>query len=208
MLVHRVEQRGPDPALRGMYAPVALVTLPLAWMILMVVAFTFIFWGTGSLIWQKAFEISGSSLTTLGFSEPDTTSRIWLAFIEATIGLGLVALLISYLPTIFSRLQRPGEGRRPAPPHRRVAPLAIDLLLTLHRIGALDDQEFWRNQSDWILDLEQTHTAFPMLSYFPETHRTIPGWPPSAHSSTPPRWSCRRRETERASTSRTSRRVR
>ena len=88
--------------MRALYAPVSLVSLPLVWMILMVVAFTFVFWGTGTLTFQQAFEISASSLTTLGFSEPDGTGRIWLAFIEATIGLGLVALLISYLPTIFT----------------------------------------------------------------------------------------------------------
>ena len=33
---------------------------------------------------------------------PTGPGRIWIAFVEATIGLGLVALLISYLPTIYS----------------------------------------------------------------------------------------------------------
>ena len=37
-------------------------------------------------------------------------------------------------------------------------------------MGALDSPDFWRNEADWMLDLEQTHTAFPILSYFPETH--------------------------------------
>jgi hypothetical protein len=171
VLVPRWRSEDHTQRLRRMYAPVALVTLPLAWMILMVVAFTLIFWGTGSLIWQKAFEDSGSSLTTLGFSEPDTTSRIWLAFIEATIGLGLVALLISYLPTILSAYSGREKGVVRLRPIAGSPPSSVDLLLTLQRIGALENQDFWRNQSDWILDLEQTHAAFPMLSYFPETHR-------------------------------------
>src|SRR5580658_143464 len=64
--------------LRRLYAPVSLVSLPLVWMILMAISFTFIFWGTGSVTWDKSFEYSGSSLTTLGFAEPDTTSRIWI----------------------------------------------------------------------------------------------------------------------------------
>ena len=37
-------------------------------------------------------------------------------------------------------------------------------------MGTLDSPDFWRNEADWMLDLEQTHTAFPILSYFPETH--------------------------------------
>jgi hypothetical protein len=35
----------------------------------------------------------------------------------------------------------------------------------------LDNLQFWQNQADWILDIEQTHTAFPILCYFPETRR-------------------------------------
>jgi hypothetical protein len=170
LLVHRWRKDSRAIALRGLYAPVSLVSLPLVWMLLMVVAFTFVFWGTGSLTWQKAFEISGSSLTTLGFSKPDGTSRIWLAFIEATIGLGLVALLISYLPTIFAAYNGREKGIIRLRPVAGSPPNATALLLQLHRIGALDDTEFWRIESDWMLDLEQTHTAFPILSYFPETH--------------------------------------
>ena len=68
----------------------------------MMLAFTCIYWGTHDLSWSRAFEISVSSLTTMGFAEPNGTGRIWIAFVEATIGLGLVALLISYLPTIYS----------------------------------------------------------------------------------------------------------
>ena len=171
LLVHRSRSRARAVALRSLYAPVALVSLPLVWMLLMVVAFTFVFWGTGSLTWQRAFEISGSSLTTLGFAEPDTTTRVWLAFIEATIGLGLVALLISYLPTIYGAYNGREKGINRLRPISGAPPAVVTLLLTLQRVGALDSVEFWRTQSDWVLDIEQTHTAFPILTYFPETHQ-------------------------------------
>ena len=46
LLVHRRRNDAAARSLRGLYAPVALVTLPLAWMILMMLAFTGIFWGT------------------------------------------------------------------------------------------------------------------------------------------------------------------
>ena len=170
LLVHRWRSEARTKALRALYPPVSLVSLPLVWMLLMVVAFTFVFWGTGGLTWQKAFEISGSSLTTLGFSKPDGTGRIWLAFIEAVIGLGLVALLISYLPTIFSAYNGREKGIIRLRPIAGSPPSATELLWSLHRMGALDGSDFWRNEADWMLDLEQTHTAFPILTYFPETH--------------------------------------
>jgi len=169
LLVHPWRTQARAKALRGLYAPVALVSLPLVWMLLMVVAFTFVFWGTGSLTVAQAFEISGSSLTTLGFSKPDGTQRIWLAFIEATIGLGLVALLISYLPTIFSAYNSREKGINRLRPVAGAPPQATELLRTLHRTGALDRSDFWSVAADWLLDLEQTHCAFPILAYFPET---------------------------------------
>ena len=171
LLIHRRSSGTRATAMRALYAPVALVSLPLVWMILMAIAFTCIFWGTGSLSVQRAFEISGSSLTTLGFAEPDTTTRIWLAFIEATIGLGLVALLISYLPTIYSAYNGREKGLVRLRPITGTPPSATELVQTLHRIGSLDSLELWQNQADWILDMEQTHTAFPILSYFPETRQ-------------------------------------
>jgi hypothetical protein len=170
LLVHRWRTSPKEGQLQDIYAPVALVSLPLVWMILMAIAFTLVFWGTGDLGLSKSFEISGSSLTTLGFSEPDTVARIWLAFIEATIGLGLVALLISYLPTIYSAYNGREKGIVRLRPIAGTPQNAPELLQGLHHIGDLQSTEFWKNQSEWILDLEQTHTAFPILSYFPETH--------------------------------------
>ena len=151
----------------------ALVSLPLIWMILIAVAFTFVFWSTGSLKWQKSFETSASSLTTLGFSEPAGTFGIAVAFIEATIGLGLVALLISYLPTIYSAYNNREKGIVMLSPLAGTPPSVPRLIQTLHRTGALEATEFWRNQTDWAVDLEQTHSAFPILTYFPEAHANL-----------------------------------
>jgi hypothetical protein len=175
-LVHRLLVRGWDnptrpSSLRGLYAPVALVSLPLVWMVALAIGFSFIFLGIDSLGWQRAFEDSMSSLTTLGFSEPTGSFRIVIAFIEATIGLGVVALLISYLPTIYSAYNSREKGINLLSPLAGVPPNVSDLLQTLHRTGALDTQDFWRRQSDWIVEAEQTHTAFPILTFFPEAHQ-------------------------------------
>jgi len=170
LMVHERQQRAGRSALRSLYAPVALVSLPLVWMIVIAIGFMFVFWSTGGLSWQKAFEVSVSSLTTLGFSEPAGTLRIVIAFVEATIGLGLVALLISYLPTIYSAYNNREKGIIMLSPIAGTPPTVANLLRTLHRTGALDTPDFWRNQSDWMIDAEQTHTAFPILTYFPEAH--------------------------------------
>jgi hypothetical protein len=172
-LVYRLVVHRRDSALarslRRLYAPVALVSLPLVWMILMMVAFTAIYWGTHDLSLSRAFENSVSSLTTMGFSEPTGPGRIWIAFVEATIGLGLVALLISYLPTIYGAYNGREKGTNRLRPIAGSPPTAVDFLQTLVRIGSLETPEIWRSAADWMLDLEQTHTAFPILTYFPDS---------------------------------------
>jgi hypothetical protein len=169
ILVHGREDDPRGRSLRRLYAPIALVSLPLAWMILMMVAFTGIYWGTHDLSWSHSFEVSVSSLTTMGFSEPQGTGRIWIAFVEATIGLGLVALLISYLPTIYSAYNGREKGTNRLRPVAGSPPAATEYLRMLQRLDSLESPEMWQSAADWMLDLEQTHTAFPILTYFPES---------------------------------------
>jgi len=168
ILVHRWRNADLRANLRGLYAPVALVSLPLVWMLSVTFGFSFLFWSISHDTAQRAFEISGSSLFTLGFAEPEGTARIWLTFVEATIGLGLVALLISYLPTIYAAHHEREKGINVLKPFADTPPSPVDLLANLQRLGVLDNQELWRTSSSWMLDLDQTHTAFPALCYFPE----------------------------------------
>ena len=88
------------------YGPVTLVLLPAFWLVLLTLAYTLMFWGAGVSSWTEAFDDSGSSLLTLGFARPSAPGTEILAFTEAAVGLALVALLISYLPTIYAAFSR------------------------------------------------------------------------------------------------------
>ena len=172
ILVHDGRNRERSTHLRGLYAPVALVSLPLVWMLAVITGFTFIFWGAGAGTWQKSFEVSGSSVTTLGFSAPSGSLRTWISFVEAIIGLGLVALLISYLPTIYAAHHDREKGIRTLKPFAGTPASAVGLLYNLDRFHALDNADLWRTASAWLLELDQTHSAFPALCYFPESDDT------------------------------------
>ncbi len=172
VLVHDGRNRERSTHLRGLYAPVALVSLPLVWMLAVITGFTFIFWGAGAGTWQKSFEVSGSSVTTLGFSAPSGSLRTWISFVEAIIGLGLVALLISYLPTIYAAHHDREKGIRTLKPFAGSPASAVGLLLNLDRFHALDNADLWRTASAWLLELDQTHSSFPALCYFPESDDT------------------------------------
>jgi len=93
----------------ALYAPTALVGLVVVWVLLVLVGFAFVFRALVFDGWADAFEMSGSSLFTLGFVRPPRGSGEWgyvIAFVEAGIGLFILALLISYLPTIYGAFSR------------------------------------------------------------------------------------------------------
>jgi uncharacterized membrane protein len=153
--------------LSGVYAPAALVSLPFAWSMLIAVGFTFVFWGldVGSL--HEAWVTSGSSLFTLGFARPEGSGLILLTFIEATIGLGIVALLISFLPTLYVAYSTREQGVGLLAPLIGRPPSAVQLLSRLHAAHAIAGKGIWSDAAGWFVALEQSHTAFPALAGFP-----------------------------------------
>src|SRR3954470_18550160 len=76
------------------YAPSTLLMLPLVWAMGMFLAFIPMYWALGTS-WREALIASGSSYTTLGFDRPGPLPAQVLCFVEALLGLGLVALFIS-----------------------------------------------------------------------------------------------------------------
>ena len=86
----------------ALYGPVGLLLLPAVWMVMVVAAYTAMFHALGVSGFERAFEMSGSSLFTLGFVRPPDLPTNILAFFEAATGLGLLGLLIAYLPTIYT----------------------------------------------------------------------------------------------------------
>jgi hypothetical protein len=153
--------------LSGLYAPVALVSLPFAWCMLIAVGFSFVFWGLDVGSFSDAWVTSGSSLFTLGFAKPEGGGLIWLTFVEATIGLGVVALLISFLPTLYAAYSAREQGVGMLAPLAGSPASATQLLWRLHAAHSLVGSATWSSTSAWFVAVEQSHIAFPALSQFP-----------------------------------------
>ena len=153
--------------LSGLYAPVALVSLPFAWCMLIAVGFSFVFWGLDIGSFSDAWVTSGSSLFTLGFAKPEGGGLIWLTFVEATIGLGVVALLISFLPTLYAAYSAREQGVGMLAPLTGSPASATQLLWRLHAAQSLAGSGTWSSTSAWFVAVEQSHIAFPALSQFP-----------------------------------------
>ena len=153
--------------LMALYSPVSLLLLLSFWLTLVLLGFMGIFWALGVPTWHQAFLLSGSSLLTLGFASTSGLLLIIASFGEAAIGLILVALLIAYLPTIYSAFSRREslvtllEVRAGSPPS------AIEMFRRFHRLNRMEKlDELWDQWELWFVDVEQTHTSLGALAFF------------------------------------------
>ena len=89
-----------------MYPPVLLLSYQATWLGLTFVAFAFLFVSAGAQSLARGFELSGSSLFTLGTTSAVGAGQFVLSYLEAAIGLTLLGLLIAFIPTIYGAFQR------------------------------------------------------------------------------------------------------
>ena len=82
-------------------------------------------------------------------------------------GLALVALLISYLPTIYGAFSRREllvsmlEVRADSPPS------PVVMLTRMHRLHGLDAlHPMWERWEQWFAEVEESHSSLPVLVYY------------------------------------------
>ncbi len=156
----------------ALFAPVTLLVIPVVWLTIIIFAYTLMYWAIGAGTFYESFKISGSSVYTLGMFTADTTNRdsltaTILEFSQATIGLGLVALLLAYLPTMYSAFQKREtlvtmlEVRADSPPS------AVTLITRAQGIRGLDVlKDLWEAWEVWFSEIDESHTSLAPINFF------------------------------------------
>jgi hypothetical protein len=151
----------------ALLAPVSLLLLPIVWLVLVLAGYMAMFWALGVRPLRAAFTVSGASLLTLGFAAVDNLPRTALAFSEAALGLILVALLIAYLPTMYTAFSRRENAVTMLEVRAGSPPSAPEMLLRYHRLKRLDKLgDLWVTWEVWFADVEETHTSLAALAFF------------------------------------------
>ncbi len=151
----------------ALYAPAALLLTPIVWLGLVLIGYMGMYWAIGVRPVGDDFFISGSSLLTLGFAPVDTPLERFLAFTEATIGLGLVALLIAYLPTMYNAFSRRETQVALLEAYASSPPTALDMISRIHDIHGLAYLgEIWSQWELWFAEVEESHTSLAALTFF------------------------------------------
>ena len=167
LMISRTDDFAKRDRVMALFAPISLLALPLVWLLLVGFAYTLMFWAIDTTSYAQAMALSGSSLTTLGFVSKETAAERLLAFTEAGWGLILVALMITFLPSIYSVFSRREAQVAMLEVRAGDPPSAVEMLLRHHRIGWLENiDDTWMDWERWFAELEESHTTFPILAFF------------------------------------------
>jgi hypothetical protein len=154
-------------AVMAMYAPASLIVLPAVWLLLIGSGFAAMYWAVGISPASEAIVVSGSSLFTLGFERPGRSPAIMLTFLEASLGLALVALFVSYLPSIYAAFSRRETAVALLETDAGTPPSVREMLTRHHRINGLGRLDsVWSRWQEWFADIEESHTSIAALVFF------------------------------------------
>ena len=82
--------------------PTILIAQLITWLLMFLLAYGLLLYGLGGGTFGESLRESGSSLFTLGFADVDATDQTAIDFIAAATGPIVIALMIGFLPTIYS----------------------------------------------------------------------------------------------------------
>jgi hypothetical protein len=160
----------------ALQAPLGLFAQLVIWTSLIYLCFAALFWSlSGARLTGRgiagALEVAGSSMSTLGFDKPSGLVLHLLAFAGAAVGLTLLALVITYLPSLYGAFARREATITKLAVRAGRAPSGPSLLAHSWRHGRFAElEELWESWEDWFIDVGESHTTFPQLGFFRSPH--------------------------------------
>ncbi len=154
-------------AVRARFAPITMLSMPFVWAVGVIFGFSLMFWGLGVRGYRDALVLSGSNFTTLGTSVTTDTPELLLGVAEALLGLGLIALLLSFMPALYSAFSRREALVARLEVRAGEPPSSEEFLVRANSIGWLDSlADTWTSWELWFIEVEEAHTTYPALNHF------------------------------------------
>jgi len=163
------------------YGPLSLLGLFATWMLILIVVFAMLQFAAGSSVnvsgeapsFKTDLYMSGTTFFTLGLG--DVTPRTSLARVitvgEAGTGFGLLAIVISYLPTLYGAFSQRELNISLLDARAGSPPTAAELLRRhAHLSGSDMLTQYLRDWEIWSAQLMESHLSYPVLCYFRSQH--------------------------------------
>ena len=169
-------------ALLGLFAPGAAILLLAFWLAALVVAYGLILFALRGELRPsptnlvEALYFAGTSVLTLGFGDfvADGGAARLVVLTAAASGLGVVALVITFLFSLFGSYQRREVMVVTLSARAKSPPSAITLLESYARLELVDQlPALFAEWERWTAEVLDTHVAYPLLGYFRSSHDNV-----------------------------------
>jgi hypothetical protein len=160
------------------FGPLSLLILFAVWAAVIVCGFALMYYSNSSVDsthprFETCLYFSGTTMFTLGIGDivPHTTFERVLVVLECGLGLGFLALILSYLPVIYQAFSR-REVNIVLLDARAGSPPTGAEMLRRHS-GPAFGPELERILRDWeraSADILESHVSYPAVSYFRSQH--------------------------------------
>lgn len=184
-IVHMIRDHRKREQLYSFYGPASLLLLFVVWAVSLVTGFALIFFSlhapfvdpwhpiTTLARMRSCLYVSGSTLFTLGLGDvvPARTFVRFLIVAEAGTGLGFIALVIGYLPVLYSAFSERERDVALLDARAGSPPTAGELLLRHHFDGGEKAlTELLAEWERWCATMLETHISYPILCYYRSQH--------------------------------------
>ncbi len=148
-------------------APLFLVLRLVIWIGLLVAGFAALLWAADGSSVASALRLSASSILPLGLARASSGLTTGIVFLEAASGVIVVALQISYLPTLYSSFNRRETLVTMLNSSSGSPPWGPEILARHALIDNLDNlTQLYHDWEQWAADLAESHTTYTTLLYF------------------------------------------
>jgi hypothetical protein len=162
----------------ALFAPTVLIAQLAAWVALLIFGYGLIDWALRGGIKPTptlfgAIYYAGTTLVTIGFGDvtPTWTITRLLAIVSAASGLGVVAVVTTFLFQTFGAFQRREAFIVAISERTGAPPSGVEFIARHWKLGITDDIGIVMRESQrWMAEVLETHLAYPILGYFRSSH--------------------------------------
>ena len=166
----------------GLYAPGAAILGLIVWLALLVLGYGLIFFAIRGELdpapanFGSAMYFAGTSILTLGYGDIVASGPLarGVSLVAAANGLGLVALVVTFLFSLFASYQRRERLVVTLSARAKAPPSAVTLLESYARLEMVDQlPALFAEWERWEAEVLDSHVAYPLLGYFRSSHDNV-----------------------------------
>jgi len=163
--------------LLNFYGPLSVLVLFVLWGCVLMLGFALLHWAAGSAFngnqpqnFLTDLYVSGTTFFTLGLGDvvPRTGLARLITVLEAGTGFGVIAIMIAYLPVLYSAFSERETNISLLDARAGSPPAATELIRRHEDSAALE--RYLRDWETWSAQLMESHLSYPTLCYWRSLH--------------------------------------